>query len=321
MPDDFQHPEVVTFGEAMGLLVTDPPRPLRSARTFARSICGAEVNVAVGLSRLGHRAGWFGRVGDDPFGLSVLDALRSEGVDVSRAVVDSSAATGLLVRDSHPERRVSVHYWRHESAASNLNPADVDTGYLASARLLHMTGITPALSPACHAAVLAAAEAARSAGVPVSFDPNLRLKLWSAPQAAEVLGPLSGYADVVLAGDTEARRLSGQQERERAAAWFLEQGARLVVVKLGSSGVWATDGTRQWQVPAYRVTAVDAVGAGDAFAAGYLARWLEGADVADCLKYATVVAAMAVQVVGDIEALPYRSEVDAALAGGDDVDR
>lgn len=321
MATNVEYPEVVTLGEVMSLLVTDPPRPLRSARSFTRSLCGAEANVAVGLSRLGHRAGWFGRVGDDPFGLSILDSLRSECVDVSRAIVDPSAPTGLLVRDSHPERRVSVLYWRRGSAASQLGPADVDASYIASARLLHVTGITPALSLTCHEAVMTAVETARSAGIPVCFDPNLRLKLWSAQRAAEVLGPLIGYADLVLTGEAEACRLSGQSGREGAVAWFLEKGARLVVVKLGASGAWATDGTSEWLVSAYQVTAVDTVGAGDAFAAGYLARWLEGANVADCLEYAAVVAGMAVQMLGDIEALPYRSEVDAALARADDVDR
>ena len=305
----------------MGLLMTDPPRPLRSARSFTRSMCGAEANVAIALSRLGHSSGWFGRVGDDAFGLSILDVLRSEGVDVSRAVVDPSAPTGLLVRDSHPERRVSVLYWRRDSAASRLSPADVDRDYVGSARVLHVTGITPALSPSCHQALLTAVQAARTGGVPVCFDPNLRLRLWSAQQAAEVLRALAGYADVVLTGEAEARRLSGQAIREDAASWFLEQGARLVVVKLGSIGAWATDGGSQWSVPAPQVMAVDAVGAGDAFAAGYLAAWLEGANVPGCLEYAAVVAAMAVQVPGDIEGLPYRSDVDAVLAGADDVDR
>lgn len=321
MPQTAASLDVVTFGEAMGLLVTDPPRPLRSAGSFARSVCGAELNVAVGLSRLGHRSGWFGRVGDDPFGLSILDRLRAEEVDVSRAVADPAAPTGLLIRDTHPERRVNVLYWRHGSAASRLGPADVDVGYIASARVLHVTGITPALSPSCADAVATAIRAARSAGVTVSFDPNLRLRLWTASQAAHVLAPLAGYADVVLTGATEARRLSGQSTAEDGAAWFLHQGARLVVVKLGAAGAWATDGTRQWSVPAHQVTLVDPVGAGDAFAAGFLAARLEGADVPGCLERAALVAAMAVQVAGDIEGLPYRSEVEAALAGTDPVDR
>lgn len=173
-------PEVVTFGEAMALLLAEPGRPLDHAERFRRSIAGAESNVAVALARLGHRVGWFGRVGDDAFGRTVLRTLRGEGVDVSRARVDPAAATGLIVRDCHAERAIEVLYHRAGSAGSRLAREDIDPAWLGSARILHVTGVTAALSATALDACVAAVEAARSAGVLVSYDPNVRRKLLAA---------------------------------------------------------------------------------------------------------------------------------------------
>lgn len=314
-------PEVVTFGETMGLLVTEPPLPLRHAAGFIRSIAGAESNVAIGLSRLGHSAGWFGRVGDDAFGHGVLDTLRRESVDLRCAVVDPEAPTGLLVRDRHPQRRIQVLYYRHDSAGSRLGPDDVDESYVSGARILHVTGITPALSPPCLQAVRRALDIAREHSVTVCFDPNLRQRLWTAEQAAATIAPLLSSADIVLAGESEMEQLSGRGDQEKGALWFLKHGAGLVVVKRGDAGAWATDGTQEWNAPAHPVTVVDPVGAGDAFAAGFLSGWLRGFGVAGCLAEGNVAGSMSVQVPGDIEGLPYRADVDAVLAGEFEVDR
>lgn len=314
-------PEMVTLGETMGLLVAEPARPLRHATAFARSIAGAESNVAVGLARLGHRAGWIGRVGDDAFGLGILDALRSEGVDLAHAVVDPAAPTGLLVRDRHAERRTQVLYYRSGSAGSRLCPGDVDEEYLGAARVLHVTGITPALGTSCADAVLGAVRAARRRGVTVCLDPNLRLRLCSARRFAELLEPLLACTDMVLVGDAEARSLTGADDWAGAARWFFDRGAGSVVVKRGADGAWATDGTREWDAPGRPVTVVDPVGAGDAFAAGFLSGWLRGLSMPERLAEANTVGAMSVQVPGDIAGLPYRGELDALMAGAGDVDR
>lgn len=276
-------PDVVTFGEAMGLFLTEPPRPLRQAGTFARSVAGAESNVAIGVRRLGHSAGWVGRVGDDAFGHGVLDALRRERVDTNRAIIDHEAPTGLLVRDYHPERRVQVLYYRHGSAGSGLCPDDLDADYLAGARVLHATGITPALSDSCRQATRTALDWARRNRVTVCLDPNLRLRLWSARDAAATLAPLLPTADIVLAGQPEMELLSGRSGAEEGARWFLDGGAGVVVVKTGAAGAWATDGRSEWTSPAYPVTCVDPVCAGDAFAAGFLSGWLRDFDLPGCL--------------------------------------
>ncbi|SCF45714.1 sugar kinase [Micromonospora mirobrigensis] len=310
--------DVVTFGEVMGLLVAYPGQPLRHANDFRRQIAGAEATVAVGLARLGHRTGWCGRVGEDAFGLAVMDTLRGEGVDVSRAGVDPGAPTGLLVRDAHPHRRITVSYHRAGSAASRTGPQHLDPGYLRSARLLHLTGITPALSESCLEAVREALRIARDGGLTVSFDPNIRLRLWPAQRAVPILRELLAGVDIVLASREEARLIAG---REDAAAWFLEHGSRLVVIKDGAVGAHATDGRTEWAVPAFDASVLDPVGAGDAFDAGFLSGWLSDLPVPQCLARGAAAGALNVQALGDLDGLPYPDDLQAMLNKEIEVDR
>ncbi|PRW64278.1 sugar kinase, partial [Actinopolyspora mortivallis] len=248
--------------------------------------------------------GWFGRVGDDPFGHTALRLLRGEGVDVSRAVVDGTRPTGLLVRDAHPHRPIEVCYYRSGSAGSALEPGDVDEEWIRSARVLHLTGITTALSDSARRATEHAVRAARAAGVTVSLDPNIRRKLADPERWCTLLRPLAESADLVLSGADEGRQISGCSEDRAAAEWFLDRGASLVVFKLGSRGAWATDGDQEWFRPAANVPTVDPVGAGDAFNAGFLSARLRGLALGEALDEATVVAGNVVQVAGDMDGLP-----------------
>jgi 2-dehydro-3-deoxygluconokinase len=308
-------PAVVTFGEAMALFRAAPGEPLRTAGQFTRSIAGAESNLAIGLSRLGCQAGWFGRVGDDPLGLGILDTLRREGVDVSRAFVDGSAPTGILVRDTHAERRIDVVYARKSTAASRLSPADLDAAYLTSARVLHFTGITPALSSTAREATAEAVRLAAEAGVTVSFDPNIRRQLWpSADDARRELLPFVGQSQVVLAGHAEATLLSGEPSPRAAAKWFIDHGAEIVAVKLGGAGAWATNGHEVFHGEALSVHPVDPIGAGDAFDAGFLCAWLAGGDLRHCVDEGNLAGGLSVQACGDVEGLPYRREIDERRA-------
>jgi 2-dehydro-3-deoxygluconokinase len=315
-------PDVVTFGESMVLFRADPGESLRTARRFGRSVAGAESNVAIGLCRLGCEAGWFGHVGDDPLGLGILDTLRGEGVDVSRASVDHSAPTGVLVRDTHGERRIDVVYARQGSAGSRLGPADLDADYLASARVLHVTGITPALS---HSACEATAEAVRiaaEAGVTVCFDPNLRRRLWPGMAAARrTLLPLLKSTRIVLVGRAEATELTGQPTPEAAGRWLLHHGAETVAVKLGADGALGLREGRSYHGPALPVHPVDPIGAGDAFDAAFLAAWLRGADLPECVDDGNLAAGLSIQVGGDIEGLPYRREMDERRANNLETNR
>lgn len=315
-------PDVVTFGESMALFRADPAESLRTARRFSRSIAGAESNLAIGLCRLGCRAGWFGRVGDDPLGLGILDTLRGEGVDVSRATVDEAGSTGVLIRDTHSERRIDVVYARAGSAGSRLSLADLDASYLTSARVLHVTGITPALSRTAREATAEAVRLAAEAGVTVCFDPNLRRRLWpDMAQARQTLLPLLEHAQIVLAGHAEATELTGQATADAAGRWLAEHGAVTVAVKLGADGALGISDGRSYHGQALSVHPVDPIGAGDAFDAGFLSAWLRGAGLPECVDDGNLAAGLSIQVCGDIEGLPYRREMDERRANNLETNR
>jgi 2-dehydro-3-deoxygluconokinase len=316
-------PEVVTFGESMGLMLADDGLPLRRAHRFHRTVAGAELNTAVGLARLGHRAAYAGRVGDDPFGEEVRATLLAEGVDATGLVVDPSVPTGLLTRDRDGHRRIRVVYHRAGAAGSRLTPEDLAALPLAGARLLHVTGITPALSQSARAATFAAVRAARAAGVTVAFDPNHRAKLWSRDEAAPVLRELAALSQIVLTSEEEGAWLASSPSLEGIATYFHDQGAQLVVVKRGADGARVSEaGGSAIDVPVLAVGAVvDPVGAGDAFDAGFLSGWLEGLAPAEAARRGAACGAAVVQVAGDLEGAPTRAELEDLMAETTEVDR
>jgi 2-dehydro-3-deoxygluconokinase len=303
--------DVVTLGESMVLLLAEQTGPMREATTFRRYIAGAESNLAIALSRLGHAAGWFSRVGDDEFGRAVVFRIRGEGVDTSHVMSDPGAPTGLVIRERREAGPIEQVYYRRGSAASRLSPADLDAAYLSGASFLHLTGITPALSPSCRETVFAAAEMARAAGVKVVLDPNYRSKLWDPPEAREVLRTLASHCDILLPGMDEAQMMTGLSDPEMAARELQSLGPPLVVIKLGAQGALALDVaghlTRAPAVQLERI--VDPVGAGDAFAAGFLSGLLRGFGLAEALGLANRCGALAMMSPGDMESLPRWEEV------------
>lgn len=304
-------PSLITFGESMGIFVADGIGTLEQARAFTLGIAGAESNVAIGVARLGGNATWLGRLGPDATGSLIATRLRSSGVRV--IAVPDDAFTGLMIRYRRSGQFIHADYHRAGSAGSRLTPADVPESEVRSAAVLHVTGITPALSDTCRAAVFSAVETARAAGVTVSVDVNYRSKLWSRFDAAPVLRDLVSRADVVFAGPDEAAIFVDSADPVEGLARL---GPSEVIVKDGARGCAALiDGERD-AVPALPVTAVDPVGAGDAFVAGYLADRLAGAAAKDRLRTAIEAGAFAVTVPGDCEGLPTRADL-AALSGGD----
>jgi 2-dehydro-3-deoxygluconokinase len=299
-----------TFGETMGFVAADGIGPLGSAKSFSFGIGGAESNVAVGVARLGGEATWLGRIGPDASGALIASRLSAAGVRT--VAITDEAFTGLMVRHRRSGQFTHVDYHRAGSAGSRLSPADLPQADLRAAGVLHVTGITPALSESCRATVFQAVETARAAGVPVSVDVNYRAKLWSRFEAASVLRDLVSRADIVFAGPDEAALFV---DGEPLAA-LAKLGPAEVVVKDGARGCSALiDGVRH-EVPALPVTVIDPVGAGDAFVAGYLAERLAGEPPEQRLTTAIAVGAFAVTVPGDCEGLPDRVEL-AALSGDD----
>src|SRR5689334_6535069 len=228
--------DVVTLGETMVLLLAEQSGPMREATTFRRFIAGAESNVAIGLSRLVHAAGWMSRVGDDEFGRAIVFRIRGEGVDTSHVRTDPQAPTGIVIRERREVGAIEQVYYRRGSAASRLSPDDLDPQYLGQAAFLHLTGITPALSKNARETVFVAAEVARGAGVSVVLDPNYRSKLWDAETFREVVRDLATRCDIVLPGREEAELLTGESDPEAAARQLHDLGPPTVVVKLGADG-------------------------------------------------------------------------------------
>lgn len=299
------------MGEAMLLMLAEPGVPLHRATAFRRSVAGAETNVAAGLARLGHSARWLGRTGDDPAGQAVLAQLRAEGIDTSCAVTDPDAPTGLLLRDSHPARAVDVQYYRADSAAARPGPTEPAPKWLAGARLVHVTGITPMLSDAAHRATLRLLDLADRAGALISIDPNVRLKLGTPDRWRTVVGPLLHRADVVLAGADELELLGDVQAADLLAAG---RPSAVVVKHRDKSASCTTATGEHLRQPAFRVPVTDPVGAGDAFAAGFLSGVLRAAPYDECLRDGAAVAALVVQCATDTDGLPDRAGLARALA-------
>jgi 2-dehydro-3-deoxygluconokinase len=310
--------EVVTLGECLVALVAAVPGPLAETTVFERHVAGAEANAAVGLARLGHSVAYIGRVGADGFGTAIVRKLRGEGVNVDNVIVDNSAPTGLMIRERRALGAAHVLYYRAGSAGSRLGPADVDHagGAFKGARWLHVTGITPALSPTARAAVERAIDLARDARLTISLDLNLRRKLWSEAEAALVFRELAAKADVVMGDEDEVRLVTGTGDSgEVLAEALLARGASTAIVKLGREGAVAATASEAIRNTALDVPAVvDSVGAGDAFAGGFIAATLEGKPLEEALRAANACGAAAVTVVGDMGGLPDRQELERLLA-------
>ena len=302
-----------TFGETMGLVAADGVGPLEYARSFTLGIGGAESNVAIGVARLGGSATWLGRIGPDATGDLIERRLRGE--DVHTIAIRDDAFTGIMVRHRRTGRLTHVDYHRAGSAGSRLCVTDIPVAVLETAAVLHVTGITPALSDSARATVFQAVETARAAGVPVSVDVNYRSKLWSRFEAAPVLRDLVCRADVVFAGPDEAALFLGSEPPLDGLAAL---GPTEVVVKDGARGCTALIEGVTYAMPAMPVTVVDPVGAGDAFVAGYLAERMVGAAPDARLRTAIAAGAFAVTVPGDCEGLPRPADLTLT---SDDVTR
>ena len=293
---------VLTFGETMLLLTGRDVGAVPDLEHMRVDTGGAESNVAIGLVRAGVPTTWIGRVGTDPAGDRVARDVRGEGVDVV-AVPDPDHSTGIMMKERLTDGRTRVTYHRRGSAGSALRAEDLPVSVVERATLLHVTGITLALSDSARDAVDAAIERADRAGVPVSFDVNHRPKLIDADTARARYRSAAAHSSVVFAGDDEARLVLGlsddEGDDEALAHELAALGRGRAVVKLGSRGAVASIDGRFLRRPATPVRVVDPVGAGDAFVAGWLAATLTGASPDEALDRAADAGALACTVESD----------------------
>lgn len=314
--------DVVTFGETMVLFNPDNLGPLRYVNNFSKSIGGAESNVAIALTKLGHKVGWFSKLGNDAFGKYIQSVIRGEGVDVSRVTFDDDNKTGILFKERFQHANPNVYYYRRDSAASRITLDDLDLDYIKSAKILHLTGITPALSESARKAVFEAIKIAKENNIVVSFDPNIRLKLWKTDEAKKVILDIAKKADIILPGCDEGKIILGTEDPELIGEKFIELGCKIVVVKLGDKGCYVASENEKSYVEGYAVKRVeDTVGAGDGFAAGFLSGYLRNLPLKECAQYANGVGAMAILVKGDMEGFPDIDQLESFMGITESIDR
>lgn len=306
-------PELVTIGETSAVFVAKKLGKMRYSAEFEIRPGGAEATVAVGLVRMGHSAGWVSRLGNDELGYYLLALIRGEGVDVSQVDMSDTAQTAIFLRERLPGGKARHFYYRSGSAFSTLDADDLDESYIADAKILHLTGITPALSDSCLRMVQKAIEIAKEHHVPVSFDPNMRKKIWDGMRARETLEPIFKQADYLLPGIEDLAALYGPSLNELEVLRYLQSlGCNNVVMKLGSRGALVGQkGKEPFYVESSPIEhPVDLMGAGDAFAAGFLSGLLENASIADAADMGNGVARIAIQALGNIESLPTRDDLE-----------
>lgn len=307
-------PRVLTFGEALvgyGSVEDD----LRTASHFTRFPGGADLNVAVGLTRLGIRTTWASVLGEDAHGDYLSDAIDRFGI--TALVRRAAGPTALMFKAGGATGDPEVLQVRHQTAFAQHADVLLTADVLAFNGIdhLHLTGIVLGISPVVRGAALTLLEAAIAAGVSVSFDPNLRLNLWpDREEMRAVINTVASRATVIMPGIAEARLLTGHDDPEAIAKTYLEAGALEVVVKLGADGAraWTSDDETA-RSRSFAVAPIDTVGAGDGFAAGYLAALLTGRNLQERVDQGAAVGALATTRRGDLAAMPERKEVDALL--------
>lgn len=305
-------PDIITFGETMAVFAPQEKLPLRYCSDFKLRIAGAESNTAIGLSKLGHSSGFVTAIGDDELGLYIINSVRAEGVDVSAIKTDINHRTGLMIKQLSAGE-TSVFYYRENSAASYFSADDIDFDYLKSAKIIHLSGITPVLSGSCLNACEKMADFAVKNNITLSFDPNIRLRLWGSNDYTHIIKKLMYMSKIVMLGKDEAKRLLGTDNPEEIILELRKNGVEYIAVKDGSNGAWCADKEKSAFVPAQNCNCVDPVGAGDGFNAGFLSGILNGKDLETCAKMGAIAGAMATETNGDTEGYPTKKQMEAKL--------
>ena len=315
-------PEFITIGETCAVMAARSIGRMRYSSEFKLRPGGAESTVAVGVKRLGHTAGWISQLGEDELGHYILSFIQGEGVDVSNVRMVPGKQTGLFIRERLPRGEARHFYYRAGSAFSEIEPKMLNEDYISTSKVLHITGITPALSNSCRKTIEAAIEIAKKHKLTVTFDPNLRLKLWSIDEARPVIERFMLEADYVLPGLEEMRLLYGKLPVDRLLNHLHEIGCKNVILKLGPEGAILSKPDRADIIAGYPVdNPTDLMGAGDAFDAGFISGLLKGMPLVDSVEIANFVAGISTQMIGNIESLPTWDEVNRIMKGVDEIKR
>lgn len=298
----------------MAMFVAKTPGRLHEVEEFTRLLAGAEVNVAIGLKRLGHSVSYVTKLGTDPFGTYIEEKLKKEGI-ATQITKDDQHFTGYQLKNKVFKGDPEVFYYRKNSAASCLSEEDVEKVDFEGAKVLHLTGIPPALSQSCRNATYRMIERARENGMLVTFDPNLRPTLWESKSVMiRTINDLAARADMVLPGTGEGKILMGSEAPEEIAAYYRGLGAKAVIVKTGADGAYVDTEEQKETFCGFKVEqVVDTVGAGDGFAVGIISGYLEGLSIEKMIERANAIGAIQVSVESDNEGLPTQEELQAYI--------
>ncbi len=302
-------PDIVCLGEP--LIEFNRPKE-GDGRTWLQGFGGDSQNVAIAAARQGASTGYLTGVGQDWMGDAFLDLWKSEGVDASRVTRHPTAPTGVSFV-THSAAGHKFDYLRKNSAASLMTPDTLAADYIAGAKVFHLSAIGQAISDTARETCDAAIAVARKAGVKVSYDTNLRLRLWNLDVARKVIDATIARCDIALPSLDDSQQLTGLQEPEAIAAYYLNLGAPLVALKMGADGSLIATRDRQTRIGPYKVEAVDATGAGDTFDGAFLTRLLAGDDAETAARYANVAAALSTKGYGAVTPMPRAADVLTAL--------
>jgi 2-dehydro-3-deoxygluconokinase len=314
--------DVITIGDGMIAMCPVKKGPIIFSDTFERKIGGAELNVAIGCSRLGLKSGWISRLGNDDFGKYILKTVRGEDVDISEVKLVDEYPTSVYFREVLSDGSSRSFYYREKSPTSTMNCEELNEEYFKNAKVLHITGVFPSINKNNQKVILEAVKLAKKFNLIVSFDPNIRLKMWTREEAKSFIEKLLPNVDILLIGDEEIEILLGETTIEDAIKTFHNYGIEKVVVKKGAKGAIGSDGKNIYDVEAIKPKAlVDTVGAGDGFAAGFLTALLKGETLENCVRFANAVGSLVVGVEGDNEGLPYYDDVLVHLGQSKKIER
>jgi 2-dehydro-3-deoxygluconokinase len=307
--------DVVALGEAM----VEFNQTLPGQSQYLQGFGGDTSNAVIAAARAGAKTAYLTRVGADTFGQALIDLWASENVDTTNVERDPAHPTGIYFV-THGKNGHEFSYLRAGSAASRMTPQWLAGGVadtIAAARVLHLSGISLAISPAACDTAFAAMRVAREAGTLVSFDSNLRLKLWPLDRAAACMAHAVSLCDVFLPSLEDVTALVGISEPDAVADWGHAMGAKTVVLKLGAEGALISQGigaaNKRERIPGRKVQLVDATGAGDCFCGNLLAQLAKGTPVVEAARYANTAASIAVQGFGAVAPLPRQADVEALL--------
>ena len=310
--------KMITIGETMAEFVSPQPGYLRYMKNYELHAAGAETNVAIGVCKLGHSASWISRLGKDELGIFIQNSVRAEGVDTTYLKRDPEHNTGVMFKQVLTGRETSMFYYRENSAAANMTPDDLKPEMFEGADVLHLSGITPVLSESCEAMIERAVELAKCAGLKLSFDPNIRRKLWKDRDYTPVIKKLCDESNILMLGVKEAEVLYGTTDKGQIAdLFFANSEAKYLAIKDGGNGAFVADRNGRYAIPPYPCKPVDPTGAGDAFNAGFLCGLMEGRSIEVAGKIAAIAGAKATESYGDMEGYPTYEDMQDILSGGD----